>query len=201
MVCHPSRTYLPKGFGQELQNRSFSLSPPPNHTPFTFYLWPMTPPHPILAGYRLVVPGPCGCFPFRYVQKSACYSCVCRDLEARRPCFFDLLCGLFFVFPLHSKVRLCLMMGLTFLWSIFGFLYFLQCCTIIPAVITQSCWPLLGQLFIPSLSGLTWPLFCFYLWAPMSLWAFLWAFMARLLSLGFPGPITLDSSLGFMGLP
>ena len=59
----------------------------------------------------------------------------------------------------------------------------------------------MGQPFIHSLSGLSWPLFCFYLWAPMSLWVFLWAFMARLLSLGFPGPITLDSSLGFMGLP
>ena len=49
-------------------NRSFPLSPPPNHTPFTSYLWPMAPPCPILAGYRLVVPGPCACFPFRYVQ-------------------------------------------------------------------------------------------------------------------------------------
>ena len=29
---------------------------------------------------------------------------------------FDLLCGLFFVFPLHSRARLCLMMGLTFFW-------------------------------------------------------------------------------------
>jgi len=40
-----------------------------------------------LAGYRLVVLGPCACFPFRYVQKSACCSCVCRDLETFRPCF------------------------------------------------------------------------------------------------------------------
>ena len=38
MVYHPSRTYLPKGFGQEPQNRPFPLSPPPNHTLFTSYL-------------------------------------------------------------------------------------------------------------------------------------------------------------------
>ena len=44
-----------KGLGQESQNRSFPLSPPPNHTPLTSYLWPMTPPRPILAGYRMVV--------------------------------------------------------------------------------------------------------------------------------------------------
>ena len=117
--------YLPKGLGQELQNRSFPLSPPPNHTPFTSYLWPMTPPRPILAGYRLVVPGSCACFPFRYVQKSACCLCVCRDLEARRPCFFDLLCRLFFVFPLHSRAELCLMMGFTFLWPTPWFSLFL----------------------------------------------------------------------------
>ena len=57
VVYHPNRTYLPKGLGQESQNRPFPLSPPPNHTPFTSYLWPMAPPRPILVGYRLVVPG------------------------------------------------------------------------------------------------------------------------------------------------
>ena len=84
VVYHPSRTYLPKGLGQESQNRSFPFSSPPNHTPFTSYLWPMAPPCPILAGYRLVVLGPCACFPFRYVQEFTCCSCVCRDLETLR---------------------------------------------------------------------------------------------------------------------
>ena len=45
----------------------------------------------------------------------------------------------------------------------------------------------LDQPFIPFLSGLSWVLFCFYSWAPMSLWASLWASTARLLSLGFLG--------------
>ena len=39
IVCHPSKTYLPKGLRQEPQNRSFPLSPPPNHTPL--YLLPL----------------------------------------------------------------------------------------------------------------------------------------------------------------
>ena len=87
VVCHPSRMYLPKGLEQEAQNRSFPLSPPPNHTPLASYLWPMAPPCPILAGYRLVVPGPYACFPFRYFQESACCLCVCRDLETLHLCF------------------------------------------------------------------------------------------------------------------
>ena len=103
VVCHPSRTYLPKGLGlgQEPQNRSFPLFPPPNHTPFTSYLCPLAPPRPILAGYRLVVPGPCACFPFRYVQESACCSCICCDLEALRPCFLTFYVG----FSLVSRDR------------------------------------------------------------------------------------------------
>ena len=93
VVYHPSRTYLPKGFGYEPQNRPFPLAPPPNHTPFTSYLWPMALPRPILVGYRLVVPGPCACFPFRYVQEFACRSCVCRDLETLHLRFLTLHVG------------------------------------------------------------------------------------------------------------
>ena len=84
VVYHPNRTYLLKQAWAEAVNRSFPPSPPPNHTPFTSYLWPMAPPCPILAGYRLVMPGPCACFPFKFVQESACCSCVCRDLETLR---------------------------------------------------------------------------------------------------------------------
>ena len=39
--------------------------------------------------------------------------------------FFDLLCGLLFVFPLLLGVGLYLMMGLTFLWPIPWFPLFL----------------------------------------------------------------------------
>ena len=85
---------------------------------------------------------------------------------------------------------------------------------------TQSCWASLGQAFTLSLSGLAWSLvlllmdscvpFVFSLGHPWPIF-FLWASLALLLtlhshgflltSLGFPSPITLFSSLGFMGLP
>ena len=38
VVYHPSRTYLPKEAWARAVNRSFPLSPPLNHTPFTSYL-------------------------------------------------------------------------------------------------------------------------------------------------------------------
>ena len=104
VVYHPSRTYLPKGLGQEPQNRPFPLSPPPNHTPFTSYLWPMTPPCPILVGYRLVVPGLCACFLFKFVQEFACYSCICRDLETLRLRFLAFHVGFPLIFRSIQKL-------------------------------------------------------------------------------------------------
>ena len=55
---------------------------------------------------------------FHMCPKLAGCPFVCHGLEVRRPCFFDLLCGLLFVFPLLSGAGLYLMMGLTFLWPI-----------------------------------------------------------------------------------
>ena len=98
--------------------------------------------------------------------------------------------------------------------------HFLPYYSVIPAVMTQSCWASLGQLFTLSPSGLAWPLvfllmsscvsFVFSLGHPWPICS-LWASLALLLtlhshgflltSLGFPSPITLFSSLGFMGLP
>ena len=85
---------------------------------------------------------------------------------------------------------------------------------------TQSWWASLGQPFTLSPSGLAWPLvfllmgscvsFVFSLghpWPICSLWASLALLLTLhshgflLISLGFPSPITLFSSLGFMGLP
>ena len=136
VVCHPSRMYLPKGLGQEPQNRFFPLFPPPNHTLFTSYLWSMTPPRPILAGYRLVVFGPRACFSFRYVQKSACCSCVCRGLEARRPCFLTSYVGFSLFSRSIQELDFVWWWALHFFGPLLGFLYFLQCHFVIPAVIT-----------------------------------------------------------------
>ena len=98
--------------------------------------------------------------------------------------------------------------------------HFLPYYSIILAVMTQSCWASLGQPFTLSPNGLTWPLvFLFmgscvpfvFLLGILGLFAFFglpWPFLLTLhshglllTSLGFPGPLTLFSSLGFMGLP
>ena len=96
--------------------------------------------------------------------------------------------------------------------------HFLLYYSIIPAVMTQSYWASFRPVvsFFPS--GLAWPL-VLLLMAPMSLSSFSWASLAHLLSLGslipftnsalpwgftnlgFPGPTTSFSFLGFMGLP
>ena len=72
-------------------------------------------------------------------------------------------------------------------------------------------WPIIGTVLFPFIHGLPCP-FIFFFWASTAhlliLLGFLglfanstlpWALL--LTSLGFPGPITLSLSLGFMGLP
>ena len=162
--------------------------------------------------------------PFHMCPKSACCSFVCRGLEAclhsLPSIFFDLLCGLLFDFSLLLEAGPYLMMDLIFFGPLLDFPHFLPYCSAIPAVMTQSCWASLGQLFILSPSGLVWPLvfptygflcpFCLslgYLWPTCFLWASLTFLLTLhslgllLTSLGFPSPITLFSSLGFVGLP
>ena len=50
------------------RSRKIGIFPSPHHQTIHPYLWPMTPPRPILVGYRLVVHGLHACFPFMYVQ-------------------------------------------------------------------------------------------------------------------------------------
>ena len=134
----------------------------------------MAPPCPILAGYRLVVPGPCVCFPFKFVQESACRSCVCRNLEILRLRFLTFHAGFLLVFSLQSEAGPRMIMGFTFLWPTFWF-------SLLPATLTcNSCRndsilldPFLGQ---PFYSFSQWPItgtvLFFYSWASMSLWFF-----------------------------
>ena len=89
------------------QGLKIDLFPSPHHQttpPFTSYLWPMAPPCPILAGYRLVMPGPCTCFPFKFVQESACCSCVCRNLETLRLRFLAFHAGFLLVLRSNQKL-------------------------------------------------------------------------------------------------
>ena len=137
----------------------------------------MASPCPVLAGYRLVAPGPCACFPLKFVQESACCSCVCRGLETLRLCFPGLSCGLSFGPSLQSEAGLRMMMGFIFLWPTFGFLYCLPC------LARNSCrndsillgpflgwpfysfsqWPIIGAVLFPYIHGLLCP-FIFFFW-------------------------------------
>ena len=135
----------------------------------------MAPPCPILAGYRLVAPGPCSCFPFKFIQESTCCSCVCHNPGDSPSAFPGLSCGLSFGLSLQSEAGPRMMMGFIFLWPTFGFLCCLPRWLVILAVMTQSCWtPFCAGRFIPFLSGLSQALFfvLFHSWAPMSLWFF-----------------------------
>ena len=150
----------------------------------------MAPPCPILAGYRLVTPEPCACFPFKFVQEPACYSCVCRNLEILRLRFLAFHAGFLLVFfaPFRSWASYDnrLYISLAHFW--FSSLpAMLNCYSCRNDLILLD--PFLGQPFIPFLSGLSRALFCFYSWAPMSLWASLWASAARLLFFGLPWPV------------
>ena len=143
----------------------------------------MAPPCPILDGYRLVAHGPCACFPFKFVPESACCLCVCRNLELSVCVSWPFMRVFFWSFaPFRSWVSYDngLYISLAHFWF-----------SSLPAtLVCYSCRndlilldPFLGQPFIPFLSGLSQALFCFYSWAPMSLWAS----TARLFSLGFLG--------------
>ena len=197
------------------------LSPPPNHT-----LLPLT--HDFTmscigwaqAGEVWVL----RVSSFHMRPKSACCSLVCRSLEAYLHSLSFVIWPFMwavFWFPAPLKGWYLFVTGLY--TSFDPFLdcpHFLPYYSVISAVITQSCWASLGLPFILFPSGLTWPLvfllvgscvpFCFSLGHPWPIY-FLWTFSSLLLtlhshelllaSLGFPGPITSFSFLGFMGLP
>ena len=93
VACHPSRIFPSKELEQEPRNKFFSPLPTARPCPLTH-----DPPLPILARYRLVVPGSRTCFTF-----FVCCSCICRDLEIGLyvlPCTFGFLWhGLFSDLP------------------------------------------------------------------------------------------------------
>ena len=119
VTYHPSRTYLPKELGQEPQSRSLPLSPPQNHTPL-----PLT--HDSTKFHISWVQAG-GAWASRVLSlhvcpRSACCSCVCRNLEA---CLHSLL--LFFILSrrlFHNSLPtleagLPLILGFTFLLAHF----------------------------------------------------------------------------------
>ena len=154
VVCHPSRTLPPKEFEQESQNRFF---PSPHHQTIPSYLWPMTSPCPILAGYRLVMSGPCVCLSSMYVQNlPTAHAFVVVGLHSLLSVFW-----LFFGFPFfyglpHLGVGPCLTMGFAFLQPTL-FSATISCHTtlsfLLRICLPQSCWASLGLPFIlPSMA-------------------------------------------------
>ena len=165
------------------------------------------------------------CVPsFHICPKFVCYSLVCRGLEV---CLHSLPFILWpfiwaaFWFPVPLRGWYLFVTGLyTSFGPFLDCLSFLSYYSVIPAVMTQSCWASLGLPFILSPSGLTWPLvfllmgscvsFVFSLGHPWPI-CFIWASSSLLLTLhshellltllDFLGPITSFSSLGFLSLP
>ena len=144
-------------------NRSFSLSPPPNHTPL--YLLPLV--HgPTMSYIGWVQAGGAWVLcvlPFQICPR-VCLLLMYLPQPGDSPSAFPgLSCRLSFGPSLQSEAGPRMIMGFIFLWPIFGFLYCLLRWLVILAVMTQSCWTTFwAGRFIPFLSGLSQALFCFF---------------------------------------
>ena len=186
IIYHPNRTYLPKGAWAGAVNWSFPLSPPPNHTPL--YLLPLA--HgPTMSYIGWVQAG--GAYALRVLPfqicPRVCLLLMCLSQPGDSPSTFpSLSCRLSFGFFTPFRSWASHDNGLYISLAHFWF-------SSLPA--TLNCYscrndlilldPFLSQPFIPFLSGLSRALFCFYSWAPMSLWAS----TARLLFFGLPWPV------------
>ena len=124
------------------------------------YLWPMISLHPVLAGYRLVRFGPYACLPSICVQNLsiAHSSTVVWRLACTVYClFFWPFMWVAFWFPTPFRGWAFIVTGLYISFDPFlDCPHFLSCHSVIPSIMTQSCWAPLGLPFILSPSGLTW---------------------------------------------
>ena len=158
---------------------------------------------------------------FHICPKSVCCSLIHRGLEAYlHNLLFILWPFMWAAFWFSAPLKGWYLFVTGFYTSFGPFLdcpHFLPYYSVIPSVMTQSCWASLGLPFILSPSGLTWPLVfllmgscvpfvfsfghpwpIYFLWASSSLLLTLHSHELLLTSLGFPDPITSFSSLGFM---
>ena len=116
-------TYLPKEAWAGAVNKSFPLSPPPNHTPL--YLLPLA--HgPTMSYIGWVQAG--GAWALRVLPFQICPRVCLLLMRLPQPgdsssAFPGLSCGLSFGFSLHSGAGPRMIMGFTFLWPTFGFLH------------------------------------------------------------------------------
>ena len=123
MVYHPNMTYLPKEAWAGAVNRSFPLSPPPNHTPL--YLLPLA--HvPTISYIGWVQAG--GAWALRVLPFQICPTVCLLLMCLPQPgdslsAFPGLSYELSFGFSLHSGVGPRMIMSFTFPWLTFDFLY------------------------------------------------------------------------------
>ena len=187
VVSHLSRTLPRKNLSQNLKNRFFPL---PTTKPCPLNLWPTTSPCLILAGYRLVVLGPCACHPSMCVQNlSAGHSLAVVWSLACIVCHLFLLTfyvSCFSIFHSPEELGFIWYWVLHFFWPIPCFLYFLQCRSVILAVITQSCWAFFGL-----------AIYSFSQWLGMATGLLL--LMGSYVPLGFP--LGILGLFAFFGLP
>ena len=133
VVSHPSRTPPRKSLSQNHKNR---FSPLLTTKPCPLILWPpdltMLCIGWVQAGgaWALRVPS------FHMCPKLACCPFVCCGLEARHPCFLTSYVGCSLFSRSIQELGFIWWWVLHFFGPLLGFLYFLQCRTVIPAVIT-----------------------------------------------------------------
>ena len=149
VVCHPSRTLPPKEPEQEPRNRSF---PSLHRQTMSSYVWPITSPCPVLAGYRLVRSGPYACLYSMYVQKSVCCSYVCHGWPAQSAIRFLTIFWFPFLYGLPCLgIGPFLMVGFAFLQpTLFSTTIFchITLSFLLRSCLPQSCWASLGLPFI-----------------------------------------------------
>ena len=144
VVCPPSRTYPPKEFEQESQNR-LSLSPHRQTIlSLASYPWPTIL---VLAWYKLLVPEPCACSTFMCVQSLSTTHAFAKAWRPICAFYYSFLtsCGVsgfraFILYDLLSSwVGPCLIVGFSLFNPFFApsvdLLAFLPCHSIIPAMV------------------------------------------------------------------
>ena len=167
-VCHPSRTFPPIEPEQESHNRFF---PSPHRQTIHSYLWPMTSPRLVLAGYMLVMPGPCACFTSMYVQ-SLPIAHSCRDLETCLhilPVILGFLWrGLFSDF-IFSAPLLPLGLGFAGLWASLSLTYPFILSVALPLFpVISPCYSCCDVIWSKPVG----PIWACYLWLSIVIWAF-----------------------------
>ena len=163
-------------------NRSFPLFPPPNHTPplpLTSGPWPYHVLYWLGTGWwrlglaRASLSNLSKSLPAAHVPATTWRFSVCVPWPFMRAFFWSFA-------PIRSWASYDngLYISLAHFWfSLLSATLICYSCRN-DSILLDS---FLGRLFILFLSGLSQALFCFYSWAPMSLWVSLWASTARVL--------------------